>query len=114
MIRRPPRSTLFPYTTLFRSAPGDEHALALLHHGARDQLVRDRPDVRLPRLLSGGRGGDAGATEQQENGPWDHGCLSFQDDGCPPPQKKTRPTGDLARPVPRFAPLGAWPTPPTS
>src|SRR2546429_6138798 len=24
MIRRPPRSTLFPYTTLFRS-PGDEH-----------------------------------------------------------------------------------------
>src|SRR2546430_6593711 len=26
MIRRPPRSTLFPYTTLFRS----------LHHGGRD------------------------------------------------------------------------------
>src|SRR3989442_11620813 len=26
MIRRPPRSTLFPYTTLFRS--GDERALA--------------------------------------------------------------------------------------
>src|SRR2546427_3767786 len=26
MIRRPPRSTLFPYTTLFRSGP--EHALA--------------------------------------------------------------------------------------
>src|SRR2546429_7366209 len=26
MIRRPPRSTLFPYTTLFRSAQhGDEH-----------------------------------------------------------------------------------------
>src|SRR2546429_4077173 len=24
MIRRPPRSTLFPYTTLFRSAPGLE------------------------------------------------------------------------------------------
>src|SRR3712207_7266095 len=26
MIRRPPRSTLFPYTTLFRSG-GDRHAL---------------------------------------------------------------------------------------
>src|SRR5256885_5028564 len=26
MIRRPPRSTLFPYTTLFRSAPVHEHA----------------------------------------------------------------------------------------
>src|SRR5271166_2042436 len=24
MIRRPPRSTLFPYTTLFRSGPADE------------------------------------------------------------------------------------------
>src|SRR3712207_7770699 len=29
MIRRPPRSTLFPYTTLFRS----------LHVGARDRVV---------------------------------------------------------------------------
>src|SRR2546430_3562799 len=25
MIRRPPRSTLFPYTTLFRSAAGHRH-----------------------------------------------------------------------------------------
>src|SRR3712207_8142947 len=25
MIRRPPRSTLFPYTTLFRSSPGPGH-----------------------------------------------------------------------------------------
>src|SRR2546426_2479648 len=27
MIRRPPRSTLFPYTTLFRSVHVDHHAL---------------------------------------------------------------------------------------
>src|SRR2546430_9014685 len=27
MIRRPPRSTLFPYTTLFRSSEGPEEAL---------------------------------------------------------------------------------------
>src|SRR2546425_5896951 len=26
MIRRPPRSTLFPYTTLFRSITHDDHA----------------------------------------------------------------------------------------
>src|SRR3712207_7060508 len=33
MIRRPPRSTLFPYTTLFRSAPGADHvAQALTTH----------------------------------------------------------------------------------
>src|SRR2546429_5067587 len=27
MIRRPPRSTLFPYTTLFRSVHGDAHGV---------------------------------------------------------------------------------------
>src|SRR2546430_9162977 len=31
MIRRPPRSTLFPYTTLFRSARG--HRYSPRHHG---------------------------------------------------------------------------------
>src|SRR2546427_5948332 len=29
MIRRPPRSTLFPYTTLFRSSPGRQSPLDL-------------------------------------------------------------------------------------
>src|SRR2546427_7030652 len=28
MIRRPPRSTLFPYTTLFRSRPAEERRVA--------------------------------------------------------------------------------------
>src|SRR3989449_4984872 len=33
MIRRPPRSTLFPYTTLFRSAQaGDAAAFEFLYH----------------------------------------------------------------------------------
>src|SRR3712207_8274475 len=40
MIRRPPRSTLFPYTTLFRS-PGAEELVVL---GGRAEV----PDVRLP------------------------------------------------------------------
>src|SRR2546425_6273893 len=36
MIRRPPRSTLFPYTTLFRSGPVDAAAFPLRPaHGAR-------------------------------------------------------------------------------
>src|SRR2546427_4298728 len=34
MIRRPPRSTLFPYTTLFRSASAGERR-ALGNHGPR-------------------------------------------------------------------------------
>src|SRR5256886_9326875 len=42
MIRRPPRSTLFPYTTLFRSLPRDHGE----HVAARDELdVLDRRDV---------------------------------------------------------------------
>src|SRR5438105_11429605 len=36
MIRRPPRSTLFPYTTLFRSPDG----AAVLHARDLDRLVR--------------------------------------------------------------------------
>src|SRR5256886_4787720 len=46
MIRRPPRSTLFPYTTLFRSDDLDalEHVLAL-----RDDLAPART-LRLPRV----------------------------------------------------------------
>src|SRR5256886_14676616 len=35
MIRRPPRSTLFPYTTLFRSGPGLD-ARVLDYGGTRD------------------------------------------------------------------------------
>src|SRR2546430_2798387 len=38
MIRRPPRSTLFPYTTLFRSAPADRDAEPALPH-LRDEYV---------------------------------------------------------------------------
>src|SRR5689334_25324549 len=45
MIRRPPRSTLFPYTTLFRSRP--EHD-AVAHRG---ELVEERVDLREPRLV---------------------------------------------------------------
>src|SRR2546426_12021585 len=30
MIRRPPRSTLFPYTTLFRSVPGTSPTVTVL------------------------------------------------------------------------------------
>src|SRR3712207_9079537 len=41
MIRRPPRSTLFPYTTLFRSDPVDPEVLAGQARNA--PLTRPRP-----------------------------------------------------------------------
>src|SRR3712207_7109192 len=74
MIRRPPRSTLFPYTTLFRSerlkprphvlrdlrrargggvehhvadAALDEHVLLAAHHEARGDARPDRKSTRL-------------------------------------------------------------------
>src|SRR3712207_7816994 len=48
MIRRPPRSTLFPYTTLFRS-----HRSAQLVRGVREELVplRVRPLDPLEHLV---------------------------------------------------------------
>src|SRR2546427_7829722 len=51
MIRRPPRSTLFPYTTLFRSGRLDRQALDLdrqAHHELRERRVR-RDDHALRR-----------------------------------------------------------------
>src|SRR5258708_23853834 len=43
MIRRPPRSTLFPYTTLFRSRPW---RAARLHHGRPPRLrLRDASEA---------------------------------------------------------------------
>src|SRR5256885_7757936 len=61
MIRRPPRSTLFPYTTLFRSAAAAAHQPS--HHaGAAQaalhlvspllQLLRDQGDRKSTRLNS--------------------------------------------------------------
>src|SRR2546430_16195219 len=51
MIRRPPRSTLFPYTTLFRSVIGPERDLQVLGklevlveiHDRRRRLLRRPP-----------------------------------------------------------------------
>src|SRR3712207_7240868 len=76
MIRRPPRSTLFPYTTLFRSLVGAEappapsaggHA-----RGARGlqkswprSSPRKRPSTRTRRLRSGPRRSEEHTSELQ-------------------------------------------------
>src|SRR5256885_11038204 len=48
MIRRPPRSTLFPYTTLFRSAQGgfrfDRNMLRDALDGDRYAAVHEQPE----------------------------------------------------------------------
>src|SRR5258708_14407493 len=42
MIRRPPRSTLFPYTTLFRSQPLDASAVHPESYSIVDRMAADR------------------------------------------------------------------------
>src|SRR5256885_7097726 len=56
MIRRPPRSTLFPYTTLFRS-----------HHDDLEAPVLEREDRGDARLYSGAfvMGGDQDRDRRQ-------------------------------------------------
>src|SRR5690242_21434425 len=58
LIRRPPRSTLFPYTTLFRSVAGEE-------------FFQGRLERRQAALLQGGRvaglAGAQGRTRSEEH-----------------------------------------------
>src|SRR2546427_6460141 len=67
MIRRPPRSTLFPYTTLFRSRPGEKYdhvGRIICPHGERrmdcaickrnrkQRWEEQNPDSRLQSSLN--------------------------------------------------------------
>src|SRR3712207_9386536 len=87
MIRRPPRSTLFPYTTLFRSrrcpvtgpvlrrVSGDDRADPLLAGGELPRLIRctvEQEEHQIVRLQGGpqpvqrvARGGDLQAGDRK-------------------------------------------------
>src|SRR3712207_9016548 len=58
MIRRPPRSTLFPYTTLFRSQDGD---------GRRGRGARSAARSRAGRLRDADSAGDEAARANGES-----------------------------------------------
>src|SRR5438309_6374345 len=45
MIRRPPRSTLFPYTTLFRSTAGPEEVTALFSNALDAAYMGPNPAI---------------------------------------------------------------------
>src|SRR3712207_7318633 len=47
MIRRPPRSTLFPYTTLFRSSLGYDAVLLAVRIGNQWRIGRRFPEGEL-------------------------------------------------------------------
>src|SRR5256885_16867708 len=54
MIRRPPRSTLFPYTTLFRSPLAGRRELSPIHHGILHVAPLDRLLIPNERALDRG------------------------------------------------------------
>src|SRR5256885_5395123 len=60
MIRRPPRSTLFPYTTLFRSRSGRSRLRRRRSQGAEDHTPLSG-DVPRNDLLAGASPGGLGA-----------------------------------------------------
>src|SRR3712207_7492364 len=62
MIRRPPRSTLFPYTTLFRSS----RMIAVRMAVSRRHQRSHRPQARAPKEERAGGGGAAAGRGQQE------------------------------------------------
>src|SRR2546422_8268357 len=88
MIRRPPRSTLFPYTTLFRSDPeaegfgvsggsrrkdASQAPLVAFESQRRSETGRD-PDVRVETGARLGRhGGDRKSTRLNSS----HGYISY-------------------------------------
>src|SRR5437762_11191406 len=51
MLRRPPRSTLFPYTTLFRSDPNDQR-----HSWSAEKISRTFDEVERFRFLEADAG----------------------------------------------------------
>src|SRR2546427_11984932 len=88
MIRRPPRSTLFPYTTLFRSGePGDKRlvdleradwaALQMLQTGIpRPEVIGGEAHTDLPQGVQGGE--DRRITKRDRFGQLDFEILGGQ------------------------------------
>src|SRR5687768_18205106 len=69
MIRRPPRSTLFPYTTLFRSHAAPRHLPAAEVRASR----RPTPDSRAGGIRESGAASDRKSTRLNSS----HGYISY-------------------------------------
>src|SRR2546430_7877694 len=86
MIRRPPRSTLFPYTTLFRSDP----AFAKLVILTPDARARDRLKLRLRERIAQGLVPEARVrVSQLIFGPYPRYLVNFRVMGPDPDQLRT-------------------------
>src|SRR2546425_13209431 len=92
MIRRPPRSTLFPYTTLFRSDRCLQHVLPRARGAGRaERTLRRRPavagDARRPSGVErvfgvvGDVGEAARVAARRTHGSWSAGFARATDPG---------------------------------
>src|SRR3712207_7985246 len=87
MIRRPPRSTLFPYTTLFRSRGGqarsaDGHVEGVVQapagaHGGAEEALHDGVDRRAGGAATDGRGGEPPADRKSTRLNSSHANISY-------------------------------------
>src|SRR2546422_4834767 len=86
MIRRPPRSTLFPYTTLFRSPPPRDRPRVRAGRGRRSQPLpgrhrrrdRARPRNRARERRLRGRGERGGGEDRKSTRlNSSHGYISY-------------------------------------
>src|SRR3712207_8207460 len=74
MIRRPPRSTLFPYTTLFRSRLQELRGAV---ERSRELLELRQDDAGVVAVVAGARGEQSSAEEIHAR--WLIGCDGAQD-----------------------------------
>src|SRR2546427_12471453 len=101
MIRRPPRSTLFPYTTLFRS-----HLVGAV---AEPACAQYRLAVGLPARVTHG-GGPRHGLRGRDGRRHERPCPGGDDDGvrrgCAPARYTTPPVGQPRTPFPAPATKG--------
>src|SRR2546425_3839691 len=95
MIRRPPRSTLFPYTTLFRSLAEDVAHLVHRHAEARLAHARDDPVTPALVLVRQGEPGEAAPRRladpaQVVDGPLESLPVDAHTPSCRPRVRDTR------------------------
>src|SRR2546429_4003186 len=79
MIRRPPRSTLFPYTTLFRSDRLREQGVELIPNGAFfGDRRRVKTDAQLAGIRRAQRAAEAGMEDRKSTRlNSSHGYISY-------------------------------------
>src|SRR5256885_9657319 len=85
MIRRPPRSTLFPYTTLFRSPDRDEG-----EEGKRSQIFHEHSEA-VPEVVVNPQGASL------MEGPASHVVHNRRREHVHPPPVEPRPPTEVDR-----------------